>query len=298
VGHPRGRVRRHEVRALRHHLVSRAAAGAAILISSHQLAEVQLLASHIVVMNRGRLVTAGRLDDLVGNTATYRITTDDPHRARMVASPYSALNHTMAGLEFTGPLLLPIVVALIAAATASADRDWGILRYLYVAPVTRNRPLAAKLGATAVATVVAVACVLVAGLVSGSMIFGWHPFHITDAPDLAAGRAITLVLAATGYTLLCMLAMAAIAFTVGLLLPRGAEALAAAIGFVVIASILNGQHALHAIAVVLPVHYWQNALFDPAGATDLGLGTFVQFTTIALCVAACWIILRRRDPSA
>ena len=30
-----------------------------------------------------------------------------------------------------------------AAAIASADSDWGVLRYLYVAPVTRTRLLAA-----------------------------------------------------------------------------------------------------------------------------------------------------------
>jgi ABC-type multidrug transport system ATPase subunit len=54
-----------EVRALRQHLASRADAGAAVLVSSHQLAEVQQLASHIVVMNNGRLVTAGPLDALV-----------------------------------------------------------------------------------------------------------------------------------------------------------------------------------------------------------------------------------------
>jgi ABC-2 type transport system permease protein len=216
------------------------------------------------------------------------------------ASPYSALNHTMAGLEFTGPLLLPIVVALLAAAVASADRDWGILRYLYVAPVTSNRLLASKLGATAAATVAAVACVLAGGLVTGSVIFGWHPFHVIGAADLATGETIARVLTAAGYTLLCMLAMAAIAFTLGLLLPRGAEAVAAAIAFVVIASILNGQGALHAIAAILPVHYWQNwvGLFDPAGATGMGLGTVVQLATIALCVAACWVILRRRDPAA
>jgi ABC-type multidrug transport system ATPase subunit len=57
-----------EVRALRQHLIAHAAAGATILISSHQLAEVQLLASHIVVMNHGRLVTAGPLDVLLGRT--------------------------------------------------------------------------------------------------------------------------------------------------------------------------------------------------------------------------------------
>ncbi len=73
-----------EVRALRQHLASRAAAGATVLISSHQLAEVQLLASHIVVINHGRLVTAGPLDDLLGGAGTYRIQTEEPDRALAV----------------------------------------------------------------------------------------------------------------------------------------------------------------------------------------------------------------------
>jgi ABC-2 type transport system permease protein len=216
------------------------------------------------------------------------------------ASPYSALNHDMASLEFVGPLLLPIVVALLATAIASADRDWGVLRYLYVAPVSRTRLLAAKLAAAAVATVAALGCVLAGGLAIGTILFGWHPFHVIGAPDLGVGATTVRVLAATGYTLLCLLAMAAIALTLGLLLPRGAEALAAAVAFVVVASILNGQSAVHAVAVALPVHYWQNwiGLFDPAGAAGLGLGALVQVLWIAGCVAASWVILRRRDPAA
>ncbi|SCE91746.1 ABC transporter permease subunit [Micromonospora mirobrigensis] len=216
------------------------------------------------------------------------------------ASPYSAANHAMASLEFMGPLLLPIVVALLACAIASADRDWGVLRYLYVAPVTRERLLAAKLTAAALATLVAVVVVMAAGLAAGTVLFGWHPFHIIGAATLTTGDAAGRVLAATGYTLLCMLAMAAIAFTLGLLLPRGAEALAVAVGFVVLASVINGQPALAAVAAVLPVHHWQDwvGLFDPAGVSHLALGAVVQLVTIALCASAGWLILRHRDPAA
>ncbi|GIF47275.1 ABC-type multidrug transport system ATPase subunit [Asanoa ferruginea] len=56
-----------EVRALREHLAAMANAGATILISSHQLAEVQQLATHIVVMNRGRLVSSGPLATVLAN---------------------------------------------------------------------------------------------------------------------------------------------------------------------------------------------------------------------------------------
>ncbi|GIH19516.1 ABC transporter permease [Rugosimonospora africana] len=216
------------------------------------------------------------------------------------ASPYSALNHTMASLEFIGPLLLPVIVCLLATVIASADRDWGLLRYLYVAPVTRARLLTAKLAAVAIATALALGCVLAAGFVTGLALFGWHPFHRIGSPNLSTGDAIARALAASGYTLLCMLSIAAIAFTLGVLLPRGAEALAAAVAFVVAASILNGQSALHAVAVALPVHYWQNwvGLFEPGPAGGLGTGALVQLATVALCTAVSLAVLHRRDPAA
>ncbi|TQS43364.1 ABC transporter permease [Cryptosporangium phraense] len=216
------------------------------------------------------------------------------------ASPYSALNHTMASLEFAGPLLLPIVVGLLAATIASADRDWGVLRYLYVAPVTRTRLLLAKVVTVEIATATAVGSVLAAGLIAGSVIYGWHPFHRIGAPSLGAVDTLVRVLVAVGYVLLCMSAMAAIAFTLGLLLPRGAEALAVAIIFVVVASFLNGQANLHVVAAVLPVHYWQSwtRLFELGPTGGLALGAIVQLATIGVCLAACWAILGRRDPAA
>ncbi|GIL31079.1 ABC transporter ATP-binding protein [Actinocatenispora comari] len=55
-----------EVRALRERLAALATEGAAVLVSSHQLAEVQQLATHVVVLHHGRLVAAGPMADLVG----------------------------------------------------------------------------------------------------------------------------------------------------------------------------------------------------------------------------------------
>lgn len=51
----------HEMRDL---LQNRAAEGNTVLVSSHLLAEVELLADDVVVVNRGRLVTSGALADL------------------------------------------------------------------------------------------------------------------------------------------------------------------------------------------------------------------------------------------
>jgi ABC-type multidrug transport system ATPase subunit len=69
-----------EVRTLREHLRRLAADGAAILISSHVLAEIELLATHCVVMNEGAVITVGRLEDLLG-TGSYEFEVDDARRA-------------------------------------------------------------------------------------------------------------------------------------------------------------------------------------------------------------------------
>jgi ABC-2 type transport system permease protein len=152
----------------------------------------------------------------------------------------------------------------------------------------------------AVATAAATVCVLFAGLLSGLALFGWHPFHVISAPNLTYADATARVLAASGYTLLCMLSIATIALALGLLLPRGAEALGVTVAFVVVATILNGQPALHTLAVVLPVHYWQSwtPLFGPAGTAHLGAGMVSQLATIALAAGAAVLLLLRRDPAA
>lgn len=52
------------IHEMREGLRSRAAAGCTVLVSSHLLAEVELLADDLVVINRGRLVASGTLAEL------------------------------------------------------------------------------------------------------------------------------------------------------------------------------------------------------------------------------------------
>ncbi len=59
-----------EVKALRSYIGRLAADGAAILISSHLLAEVELLASHVVVIDDGAVRASGPLERLSAEPAT------------------------------------------------------------------------------------------------------------------------------------------------------------------------------------------------------------------------------------
>jgi ABC-2 type transport system ATP-binding protein len=73
----------HEMRDL---LRARAAEGHTLLVSSHLLSEVELLADDLVVLNRGRLVTAGPLSEL-------------QEEATLVRASASARLHELLGAE-------------------------------------------------------------------------------------------------------------------------------------------------------------------------------------------------------
>ncbi len=75
-----------EIRALIARLTDR---GATVLLSSHHLHEVEQVCSHVVVMNKGRLVSSGRVDDLIGTAGSVYVEVDDPQRAQAVIAQLS-----------------------------------------------------------------------------------------------------------------------------------------------------------------------------------------------------------------
>ena len=64
----------HEMRDL---LRARAGKGNTVLVSSHLLSEIELLADDVVVVNRGRLITAGPLDELQEEATLVRASAPD-----------------------------------------------------------------------------------------------------------------------------------------------------------------------------------------------------------------------------
>src|SRR2546423_1102321 len=56
--------------------------GITVLLSSHQLAEVEEVCNRVAIIRRGRIAFEGTLADMRGRTATlYRLRTTDPDRA-------------------------------------------------------------------------------------------------------------------------------------------------------------------------------------------------------------------------
>ncbi|MEU6814928.1 alpha/beta fold hydrolase [Streptomyces sp. NPDC046860] len=67
-----------QIREMREVMIRYASAGRTVIVSSHLLAEVEQSCTHLVVMDRGRLVQAGPVRDIVGSGDTLLVGTGAP----------------------------------------------------------------------------------------------------------------------------------------------------------------------------------------------------------------------------
>ncbi|MFB9349712.1 alpha/beta fold hydrolase [Streptomyces heliomycini] len=67
-----------QIREMREVMIRYAAAGRTVIVSSHLLSEVEQSCTHLVVMDRGRLVQAGPVQEIVGSGDTLLVGTEEP----------------------------------------------------------------------------------------------------------------------------------------------------------------------------------------------------------------------------
>jgi ABC-2 type transport system ATP-binding protein len=89
------------IHAMRDLLRDRASLGNTVLVSSHLLAEVELLADDVVVVNRGRLVTYGPLDELQEEAVAVR-SSDDELLHALLAESEASVDRTADALMVRG----------------------------------------------------------------------------------------------------------------------------------------------------------------------------------------------------
>ncbi len=112
-----------QIREMREVLARYAATGRTVVVSSHLLAEVEQTCTHVVLMNRGRLVTQGPVAELVGSATSLVVGVDDPARAAEVAAGVDGaqdIEVTDSGLtlRLVGTSRAELVRALVLAGLA------------------------------------------------------------------------------------------------------------------------------------------------------------------------------------
>ncbi|WP_318203458.1 alpha/beta fold hydrolase [Streptomyces sp. SCL15-4] len=94
-----------QIREMREVMIRYAADGRTVIVSSHLLAEIEQSCTHLVVMDRGRLVQAGPVRDIVGSGDTLLVGTAAPVE-EPVAEKVAALSGVASAVRTDGGLLV------------------------------------------------------------------------------------------------------------------------------------------------------------------------------------------------
>jgi ABC-2 type transport system ATP-binding protein len=109
-----------QIAEMRRVLRQYATGGRAVLVSSHLLAEVEQTCTHAVVVNKGRIVASGPVDDIVGDSPSVQIEVSDVPAASRVLSGLGVRSVTPDGangliVDMNGTPRAEVVASLVRA---------------------------------------------------------------------------------------------------------------------------------------------------------------------------------------
>jgi ABC-2 type transport system ATP-binding protein len=112
-----------EMREIRDLLRRLTTEGVTVLLSSHLLAEIEQVCSHVVVMDRGKLVAAGTVAELTNAAGAAYLEVDDESRAREVLGALPGVRGVTSeppgiSVELAGVTRSELVAALVGAGIA------------------------------------------------------------------------------------------------------------------------------------------------------------------------------------
>jgi len=104
------------IREIRGLLRSLASEGMSILVSSHLLAEIELMCDRVAIIHKGKMVTSGKVSDLISSTRSLEIRVDDPTRAVDVAKSHGyspSVDEDTLRFAIDESLAPPLIAALV-----------------------------------------------------------------------------------------------------------------------------------------------------------------------------------------
>jgi ABC-2 type transport system ATP-binding protein len=108
-----------QIREMREVMIRYAAGGRTVIVSSHLLAEVEQSCTHLVVMDRGRLVQAGPVGEIVGAGDTLLVGLAEDI-AEPVVEKVAALPGVESAVRTDGGLLVRLAATVPAEGAADA----------------------------------------------------------------------------------------------------------------------------------------------------------------------------------
>ncbi len=224
--------------------------------------------------------------------------------------PQNGVFAGLAGLTTTVPAVLPLMLAVVAGDAIAGEADYGTLRSLLIAPVSRGRLLLIKLAAVCAFAVVAAFVVTGAGLLTGAVLFHLGPVNTavgTEDPGPAVrltGPAFSLTVGIGRLALAAaiggvqLFGFGAIGVFISTLTRIPLAATLGAAGVLGLSDALESASFLTPIRPAIPSTYWDAypSLFhtgQPLGDTVNAVA--VSLTYLLVFGVAAWLNFRHAD---
>jgi ABC-2 type transport system permease protein len=205
-----------------------------------------------------------------------------------------------AALALVVPVFLPVAVAVVAGDAIAGEAAAGTLRYLLIRPVSRTRLLIAKLLATVLFMLIAVAAVALSAYALGSTLFPAEPGAVTSVSGVTLTRTeLLLRLAATVlYVGFSMLGVGAVALFLSTVTDSSLGATLGALAALVASQVLVTLDAASAVRPYLPTRYWFawiDFFRDPILWRDIERGLAIQGIYVLVFLGMAWANFATRD---
>src|SRR5438045_1886671 len=268
--------------------------GVTVLLSSHQLAEVEEMCNRVAIIRSGRIVYEGRLSELKRTAGGgYRLRSQqrsDMGFAIGIAIPLifviarSLRGHGPEGIlfgryvnqsAFAIPLvilifgsvwLFPLVTSLVAGDIFASEDHNGTLKTILTRSLDRGQIYAGKVLAAITYAVVALVLMAAVAIIAGGFESGYHSLTTLSGTKVGPWKAFGLVAASLGVYLLPMLSIAAIGLLLSTITRNSAAAVVGALMIALVMQIANIIPGIEEIRpYLLPRQFdaWQGLLRDP-----------------------------------
>lgn len=216
----------------------------------------------------------------------------------MQVATASGPNFSLAVLFVSSSFLVTVPVALFFGDTVASEASWSSLRYLLAAPVPRARLLLNKLLVSTVFSAAALFILPTVALAVGTAAYGWGDLELPTGGSLSSGTALARLGVIALYVFVSQLSVAGIAFWLSTVTDAPLGAVGGAVGFTILANILDAIDALGSVREFLPTHYqftWLDLLQADEEWTGLAQGTSVSLSYAVLFFALAFRHFRGKD---
>jgi len=204
----------------------------------------------------------------------------------------------LAVVVLVEPFFLPLGTSLLSGEAVAGETSSGTLRYLVARPVGRSRLVLTKYLAVMAQVGAAVAWVMVLGLVSGGIAFGFGPLPTLSGSILGQGAAIIRIVATGGYVVVAMAGLAAIGLFISTMTSSGLGAAGATMAIAIASQILDGLPVLRSVHPYLVSHQWLafvDLFRDPIEWHAITNGLVLAAVYTALFLGGAVAVFARKD---